>query len=1045
MDTIYWNKDKDMDKDRESDIGGIQIQEVEQFGFIPLADILCDIIAQLNRLGEKSKYETIKRVLFDEYYSCNQQEEQQKQSKLSKQNHADAVSNSNNTKPTEEILLQALNELLKAGAIYKMNENFFVAIPATTPYHAPNLNGDNKRSAKCNAECQTGKSIISSPTAVANQTLIPSQRQNAPRNNNNNKHRKGLFARLFAKKDASTSPSKVAPKQKEPIVFSAQFPPPEWMCNPNLLINNADAKCFKQNPLNTKRHLYECNLAARCKLIRERKPKHKPEFCTFAENLCDEAALVSGDDPASGLDTKRRLCASINHQRFKQRRAERHHLLSSSSECLNYGPIDPPELLPRFADAEIVDDLRRRRRRRRTGGGHGEGRRFRGAALGSAQQEPLPGTVANFGADTQIVGIVANTDTGKTFVADCKTKRRSDLQNVYGGAELKYFDAEERNHQQEEYEDYGIYVNPVAIKNNREKTQPKNVVMRTERNVPKQQLIDEKLGTQCQPEKQQQQQQQQRRRTRRRRRSDWFIATSSSLSSLSLFANNPVTIENPRQISTKNDHIAPKWSVVETKYPPPPPHSRVRHTNKSTKPAPLASLARTSTPITATVERRRDGGSDSAYSLSPVVTDELSAGAVATASSTASSAGAVAMMAAEENSENETAGLNFVSKSVRPPLSSEQKVIAEFRRRADSVGVIGRNCDDYGDDELNERNYENLMHMRRVHYHIDHRAKRSDANAIAVESSPYVYLYRHDPPQQQLTKATTGNEELRDQDRRHVHIENALHYRNHNDSSERNACSQEADLASISLRVRPSLSRRRCGSWSGSDWNTAWTTTNDEWEEGEEQEETGIRGRGQQLSHRYTNGNDMFLSATKRATHNHGAKSKQSKRYSIDANATANVHVNLNALSSNDYCSMQFSRSVDNACSNESLLTSDSEVMVYGDNDGDDCCAAESSNSTNTYDQHTYVNIDNEDEQSTQFEEITQLERLSPTADNTDKEKGKNTDNDLMLKATSTAAINDGERSADKVIRILRYSRHENVETNANQEESEKEDFIKKF
>ncbi|KHN77105.1 Storkhead-box protein 1 [Toxocara canis] len=260
------------------DIGGIQIHEVEQLRFVPLADMLCDAIARLNRLGHPATFDTVRAEIADECPTM--------------------------AAPPIEMFHRALQTLINSGLVYRMSEHLFVSIPAAAPYHTANVPPPPP---KCTVECQTGKSIIESPDTIYKQSVTTKQR-------------KGLFARLFAKKESS--PAKVAPKQKEPITFSAQFPPPEWICNPALI--DTDAECFKQNVMPTQR------------------------FCTFAEHLCDE------------LSEKKR-----NSHRFKQRRGERH--LSSSSECLNYGPIDPPECLPHFADAELVDDLRKRRYRR--GGG----------------------------------------------------------------------------------------------------------------------------------------------------------------------------------------------------------------------------------------------------------------------------------------------------------------------------------------------------------------------------------------------------------------------------------------------------------------------------------------------------------------------------------------------------------------------------------------------------------------------------------------------------------------------------------------------------
>ncbi|MFH4973919.1 hypothetical protein AB6A40_000628 [Gnathostoma spinigerum] len=254
------------------DIGGIEIQEVEQLHFVPLADIVCDAVARLNRIGRPATLDSLRSEI--------------------------GTTCSTVSMPSGEMIRQTISSLKHTGLLYSMGDHLFLSLPASAPYHTL------KPQLKCTVECQTGKSIIDGNDPTDDH--LPSEVTS--------KNKKGIFARLFNRK---SSPAKTSVKRSRPKTFSAQFPPPEWICNPNLLTKEINP--YQTDKLQTKR------------------------YCTFAENLCDEVEV-------------RRSSRVRRH-----RRGERH--LSSSSECLNYGPIDPPECLPEFADAEVVEDLTHRRKR----------------------------------------------------------------------------------------------------------------------------------------------------------------------------------------------------------------------------------------------------------------------------------------------------------------------------------------------------------------------------------------------------------------------------------------------------------------------------------------------------------------------------------------------------------------------------------------------------------------------------------------------------------------------------------------------------------
>lgn len=49
------------------DIGGIEMQEVPQTQFVPLPEVLCLVISQLNRVGHPATLDTIAEEIAHEY------------------------------------------------------------------------------------------------------------------------------------------------------------------------------------------------------------------------------------------------------------------------------------------------------------------------------------------------------------------------------------------------------------------------------------------------------------------------------------------------------------------------------------------------------------------------------------------------------------------------------------------------------------------------------------------------------------------------------------------------------------------------------------------------------------------------------------------------------------------------------------------------------------------------------------------------------------------------------------------------------------------
>ncbi|KAK0400265.1 hypothetical protein QR680_003429 [Steinernema hermaphroditum] len=301
------------------DMGGIQIDRVEQAQFVPLADVICDVIAQLNRLGQVASSETLATEIRLRFAGV--------------------------APPTNDMIAHTLNSLIRTGLVYQMGKHLFVSVPAATvtqdkpsyPYHVvPPVAPQS-----CTVECQTGKSIINGELYVEKV-----EQTGAAGNEVKTKaSKRGILARLFARKENTTSPGK--PKKidangKGPVTFTAQFPPASWISSNN---ENNNIPPFGD--------------------IKSKK------FYTVPENLCKEEDTY--DDGTTEAETYMNLCKvparRTEHRRNKEKRRSRRYYMSGSSECLNYGPIDPPECLPSY-EAESIEQIRPERistkQRRRT-------------------------------------------------------------------------------------------------------------------------------------------------------------------------------------------------------------------------------------------------------------------------------------------------------------------------------------------------------------------------------------------------------------------------------------------------------------------------------------------------------------------------------------------------------------------------------------------------------------------------------------------------------------------------------------------------------
>ncbi|KAJ1352231.1 hypothetical protein KIN20_008441 [Parelaphostrongylus tenuis] len=220
------------------------IQTVEQMHFVPLADVLCDAIVSLTRLGRGTTLPAVRQYVIR---NCPYV-----------------------APPSMEMVKQTVANLTATGLVYKMGDHLFVSVPAQTT-----------EKTKVTVECQTGESIIAPPPAESEKK----------------DHRLGFLARIFAKKQ----PTHATTGATGATAARATALPTDW----------------------------------------ERKP-WAPTTCKYSNQKT------------------RRVVEQLEPRR-QHPKCERIQI-SSSSECLNYGPIDPPECLP--GKVEVIEDLRSCQKRR---------------------------------------------------------------------------------------------------------------------------------------------------------------------------------------------------------------------------------------------------------------------------------------------------------------------------------------------------------------------------------------------------------------------------------------------------------------------------------------------------------------------------------------------------------------------------------------------------------------------------------------------------------------------------------------------------------
>lgn len=153
------------------DLGAIQ--QVEQMHFVPLGDVICDAVSQLNRNGMAATEQAIRQYVA---------------------RHCPHVA-----PPGIEMVRQTIASLLATGFVYKMADHFFVSVPTNSPVR-PGAKPSKASTQKNTVECQTGTSMMvvakESSTSSDDHQGCPSKNKN---NNSNNSNRRSIFARLFSR------------------------------------------------------------------------------------------------------------------------------------------------------------------------------------------------------------------------------------------------------------------------------------------------------------------------------------------------------------------------------------------------------------------------------------------------------------------------------------------------------------------------------------------------------------------------------------------------------------------------------------------------------------------------------------------------------------------------------------------------------------------------------------------------------------------------------------------------------------------------------
>ncbi|CAL2042129.1 unnamed protein product [Caenorhabditis brenneri] len=172
------------------DLGAIQ--QVEQMHFVPLGDVICDAVSQLNRGGVPASEQAIRQYVA---------------------RHCPHVA-----PPGIEMVRQTINSLLATGYVYKMGDHYFVSVPTNSPMRPAIGAKPGAKPMKNTVECQTGASMMIPKELSTSSDDNMQTSQGCGKNKNAN--RRSIFARLFSR---GMKPQQMMPSAS-PVIVGCEPP-----------------------------------------------------------------------------------------------------------------------------------------------------------------------------------------------------------------------------------------------------------------------------------------------------------------------------------------------------------------------------------------------------------------------------------------------------------------------------------------------------------------------------------------------------------------------------------------------------------------------------------------------------------------------------------------------------------------------------------------------------------------------------------------------------------------------------------------------------
>ncbi|KAK6055568.1 hypothetical protein COOONC_06924 [Cooperia oncophora] len=214
------------------------------------------------------------------------------------------------------MLKQTVTNLIATGLVYKMGDHLFVSVPAQEP------------KAKVAVECQTGTSIIAHEEPEK-------------------KDRFGFITRIFSKKPHITTTAKSNHPQTVAV---------ECQTGTSIIAH--------EEPEKKDRFGFITRIFSKKPHITTTAKSNHPQTVAFSTKFVPDWDQQKQLAPTACRyqATQRRTQHVIEKTEHRRQPKCERIQITSSSECLDYGPIDPPECLPR--KVEVIEDMHSRRKRR---------------------------------------------------------------------------------------------------------------------------------------------------------------------------------------------------------------------------------------------------------------------------------------------------------------------------------------------------------------------------------------------------------------------------------------------------------------------------------------------------------------------------------------------------------------------------------------------------------------------------------------------------------------------------------------------------------